>query len=89
MLPWAESQTREPLEFLGRFSLAVRSIAVQIYDDARARLTGLVVRVRMATRGRMVNRPCGRQSWDAWFDDGQGVTHDFMADRDQPPSQDR
>lgn len=27
-------------------------------------------------------------SWDTWFD-GEGVTDDFMVDRDQPPEQER
>ena len=31
--------------------------------------------------------PCGA-SWDSWFD-GEGVTADFMAEREQPANQER
>lgn len=37
-------------------------------------------------RTRIIN-PAG-ESWDSWFE-GEGVTADFMAERDQPAEQER
>ena len=37
-------------------------------------------------RARIIT-PAG-ESWDSWFDD-KGVSEDFMADREQPESQER
>ena len=37
-------------------------------------------------RARIIT-PAG-ESWDTWFD-GEGVSEDFMTDREQPPHQER
>ncbi|QIB50144.1 type II toxin-antitoxin system VapB family antitoxin [Pseudomonas sp. OIL-1] len=37
-------------------------------------------------RARLIT-PAG-ESWDSWFE-GEGVTADFMIDREQPPEQER
>ncbi|NHB96640.1 MULTISPECIES: type II toxin-antitoxin system VapB family antitoxin [Photorhabdus] len=47
-----------------------------------------VKRVDVVAVGRTrIITPAG-ESWDSWFD-GPGVTADFMAEREQPPVQER
>lgn len=47
-----------------------------------------VKRVDVISIGRArIITPAG-ESWDSWFD-GEGVTHDFMTDREQPAEQER
>ncbi|MBD8147461.1 antitoxin [Pseudomonas fluorescens] len=47
-----------------------------------------VKRVDVVSIGRArIITPAG-ESWDSWFD-GEGVTPDFMNDRDQPADQER
>ncbi len=47
-----------------------------------------VKRVDIVSIGRArIITPAG-ESWDSWFD-GEGVTPDFMNDRDQPADQER
>nr|WP_315445253.1 type II toxin-antitoxin system VapB family antitoxin [uncultured Pseudomonas sp.] len=51
-------------------------------------MPGDVKRVEIIAIGRTrVITPAG-ESWDSWFD-GDSVTPDFMADREQPADQDR
>lgn len=48
-----------------------------------------VKRVDVVALGRArIITPAG-ESWDSWFDGGEGVTDDFMADRGQPAEQER
>lgn len=47
-----------------------------------------VKQVDIVAQGRTrIITPAG-ESWDTWFD-GEGVTEDFMTDREQPPHQER
>ncbi len=47
-----------------------------------------VKRVDVVAVGRTrIISPAG-ESWDSWFD-GEDVSHDFMADREQPAEQER
>lgn len=51
-------------------------------------LPGDVKRVDVVAVGRTrIIAPAG-EAWDSWFD-GEGVSADFMADRDQPAAQER
>lgn len=54
--------------------------AVALPDDVKRVDVVAVGRARIIT-------PAG-ESWDSWFD-GEGVTDDFMAERDQPNQQER
>jgi len=54
--------------------------AVALPDDVKRVDVIVVGRTRIIT-------PAG-ESWDSWFDGGGG-TADFMAERNQPPEQDR
>lgn len=54
--------------------------AVALPEDVKRVDIIAVGRIRIIT-------PAG-YAWDEWFD-GPGVTADFMAERDQPPVQDR
>ena len=47
-----------------------------------------VKQVDIVAQGRArIITPAG-ESWDTWFD-GEGVSEDFMTDREQPPHQER
>jgi len=54
--------------------------AVALPDDVKR------VDVVVMGRARIIT-PAG-ESWDSWFD-GEGVTSDFMAEREQPADQER
>ena len=54
--------------------------AVALPDDVKR------VDVVVVGRTRIIS-PAG-ESWDSWFD-GEGVTADFMAEREQPADQER
>ncbi|WP_248800093.1 type II toxin-antitoxin system VapB family antitoxin [Pseudomonas sp. MWU13-2105] len=54
--------------------------AAALPDDVRRVDVVAIGRARIIT-------PAG-ESWDSWFD-GEGVTADFMADREQPVEQER
>ncbi|MDO7904602.1 type II toxin-antitoxin system VapB family antitoxin [Pseudomonas sp. K1(2024)] len=54
--------------------------AVALPDDVKR------VDVVVLGRARIIT-PAG-ESWDSWFD-GEGVTHDFMDEREQPADQER
>nr|WP_202552742.1 type II toxin-antitoxin system VapB family antitoxin [Pseudomonas aeruginosa] len=54
--------------------------AVALPDDVKRVDVVAVGRARIIT-------PAG-ESWDSWFD-GEGVTSDFMAEREQPADQER
>lgn len=54
--------------------------AVALPDDVKRVDVIAVGRTRIIT-------PAG-ESWDSWFD-GEGVTADFMAEREQPEDQER
>ncbi|WP_411565658.1 type II toxin-antitoxin system VapB family antitoxin [Pseudomonas orientalis] len=63
-----------------------RSQAVRM--PKAAALPDDVKRVDVVSIGRArIITPAG-ESWDSWFD-GEGVTPDFMNDRDQPADQER
>ena len=63
-----------------------RSQAVRL--PKAAALPDDVKRVDVVSIGRArIITPAG-ESWDSWFD-GEGVTPDFMNDRDQPADQER
>ena len=63
-----------------------RSQAVRL--SKAAALPDDVKRVDVVSIGRArIITPAG-ESWDSWFD-GEGVTPDFMNDRDQPADQER
>ena len=63
-----------------------RSQAVRL--PKAAALPDDVKRVDIVSIGRArIITPAG-ESWDSWFD-GEGVTPDFMNDRDQPADQER
>ncbi len=67
--------------FVTNRSQAVRLPKQVAYPDT-------VKHVDIIVQGRArVITPAG-ESWDSWFDD-EGVSEDFMANRDQPASQDR
>jgi len=63
-----------------------RSQAVRLPEELRFPEGVKKVEVIALGRARVI-APAG-ESWDSWFD-GEGVTVDFMADREQPPIQDR
>ncbi len=54
--------------------------AVALPDDVKRVDVVAIGRARIIT-------PAG-ESWDSWFD-GEGVTDDFMVERDQPAQQER
>ncbi|KAF1031230.1 MAG: Antitoxin VapB [Pseudomonas sp.] len=54
--------------------------AVALPDDVKRVDVIVIGRTRIIT-------PAG-ESWDSWFD-GEGVTADFMAEREQPEEQER
>ncbi|MGG6870194.1 UNVERIFIED_CONTAM: AbrB/MazE/SpoVT family DNA-binding domain-containing protein, partial [Pseudomonas aeruginosa] len=65
--------------------------AVALPDDVKRVDVVAVGRARIITpagvgRARIIT-PAG-ESWDSWFD-GEGVTSDFMAEREQPADQER
>lgn len=63
-----------------------RSQAVRL--PKAAAMPGDVKRVDVISIGRArIITPAG-ESWDSWFD-GEGVTPDFMTDREQPAEQER
>lgn len=63
-----------------------RSQAVRL--PKAAALPDDVKRVDVVSIGRArIITPAG-ESWDSWFD-GEGVTPDFMTDREQPADQER
>jgi antitoxin VapB len=63
-----------------------RSQAVRL--PKAAALPDDVKRVDVVSIGRTrIIAPAG-ESWDSWFE-ADGVTHDYMADRDQPADQER
>ncbi|ANF89337.1 antitoxin (plasmid) [Pseudomonas antarctica] len=70
----------------GSVFLSNRSQAVRL--PKAAALPDDVKRVDVIAIGRTrILTPAG-ESWDSWFD-GEGVTADFMADREQPADQER
>ncbi len=70
----------------GSVFLSNRSQAVRL--PKAAALPDDVKRVDVIAIGRTrILTPAG-ESWDSWFD-GEGVTTDFMADREQPADQER
>ncbi|MCO8168278.1 antitoxin [Pseudomonas sp. 21LCFQ02] len=67
--------------FLSNRSQAVRLPKAAALPDDVKRVDVIVIgRTRILT-------PAG-ESWDSWFD-GEGVTADFMTDREQPADQER
>lgn len=67
--------------FLSNRSQAIRlPKAVALPDDVKRVDVIAVGRTRIIT-------PAG-ESWDSWFD-GEGVTADFMSEREQPADQER
>lgn len=67
--------------FLSNRSQAVRLPKAAALPDDVKRVDVIVIgRTRILT-------PAG-ESWDSWFDD-EGVTADFMTDREQPADQER
>lgn len=70
----------------GSVFLSNRSQAVRL--PKAAALPDDVKRVDVIAIGRTrILTPAG-ESWDSWFD-GEGVTADFMSDREQPADQER
>jgi antitoxin VapB len=70
----------------GSVFLSNRSQAVRL--PKAAALPDDVKRVDVIAIGRTrILTPAG-ESWDSWFD-GEGVTEDFMNDREQPADQER
>jgi antitoxin VapB len=70
----------------GSVFLSNRSQAVRL--PKAAALPDDVKRVDVVAIGRTrILTPVG-ESWDSWFD-GEGVTADFMSDREQPTDQER
>lgn len=70
----------------GSVFLSNRSQAVRL--PKAAALPDDVKRVDVIAIGRTrILTPAG-ESWDSWFD-GEGVTADFMMDREQPADQER
>lgn len=70
----------------GSVFLSNRSQAVRL--PKAAALPDDVKRVDIIAVGRArIITPAG-ESWDSWFE-GEGVTEDFMADREQPADQKR
>lgn len=70
----------------GSVFLSNRSQAVRL--PKAAALPDDVKRVDIVAVGRArIITPAG-ESWDSWFQ-GEGVTEDFMADREQPADQKR
>ena len=70
----------------GSVFLSNRSQAVRL--PKAAALPDDVKRVDVIAIGRTrILTPAG-ESWDSWFD-SEGVTADFMADREQPADQER
>ncbi|MCQ9426214.1 antitoxin [Pseudomonas sp. LJDD11] len=70
----------------GSVFLSNRSQAVRL--PKAAALPDDVKRVDVIVMGRTrILTPAG-ESWDSWFD-GEGVTADFMTDREQPADQER
>ncbi|MDI2145054.1 antitoxin [Pseudomonas sp. ITA] len=70
----------------GSVFLSNRSQAVRL--PKAAALPDDVKRVDVIAIGRTrILTPAG-ESWDSWFD-GDGVTADFMTDREQPDDQER
>lgn len=70
----------------GSVFLSNRSQAVRL--PKAAALPDDVKRVDVISIGRTrILTPVG-ESWDSWFD-GEGVTSDFMSDREQPADQER
>ncbi|NDP49502.1 MAG: antitoxin [Sulfuriferula multivorans] len=70
----------------GSVFLSNRSQAVRL--PKAAALPDDVKRVDVIAIGRTrILTPAG-ESWDSWFD-GEGVTADFMTDREQPADQER
>lgn len=70
----------------GSVFLSNRSQAVRL--PKAAALPDDVKRVDVIAIGRTrILTPSG-ESWDSWFD-GEGVTADFMTDREQPADQER
>lgn len=70
----------------GSVFLSNRSQAVRL--PKAAALPDDVKRVDVIAIGRTrILTPAG-ESWDSWFD-GEGVTADFMTDREQPTDQER
>ncbi|MBP3865006.1 MAG: antitoxin [Pseudomonas sp.] len=70
----------------GAIFLSNRSQAVCL--PKAAALPDDVKRVDIVSVGRArIITPVG-ECWDSWFE-GEGVTSDFMTDRDQPPEQRR
>ena len=70
----------------GSVFLSNRSQAVRL--PKAAALPDDVKRVDVISIGRTrILTPVG-ESWDSWFD-GEGVTLDFMSDREQPADQER
>ena len=70
----------------GSVFLSNRSQAVRL--PKAAALPDDVKRVDLVAVGRArIITPAG-ESWDSWFQ-GEGVTEDFMADREQPADQKR
>jgi len=68
------------------FSKATKSQAVRL--PKRVAYPEGVKKVDIVIQGRArIITPAG-ESWDSWFDD-KGVSEDFMADREQPESQER
>ncbi len=67
--------------FKNNRSQAVRLPKALAFPDAVKKVDVVAV-----GRSRIIT-PAG-QTWDDWFD-GPGVTSDFMAEREQPPVQDR
>lgn len=67
--------------FLSNRSQAIRlPKAVALPDDVKRVDVVAIGRTRIIT-------PAG-ESWDSWFD-SEGVTRDFMTDREQPADQER
>ena len=63
-----------------------RSQAVRLPAELRFPAGVKKVEVLALGRARLI-MPIG-ETWDSWFD-GEGVTADFMPERDQPPVQQR
>ena len=63
-----------------------RTQAVRLPADVRLPDNVKKVEVVALGRARLIV-PAG-EAWDSWFD-GEGVTPDFMTDREQPQEQDR
>lgn len=70
----------------GSVFLSNRSQAVRL--PKAAAFPADVKRVDVIAIGRTRILPPAGESWDSWFD-GEGVTADFMTDREQPADQER